>query len=130
MRRKVNIFDLSEWDELVEETYGKIYSLQQQDGCVDRGIRYFKVPLHLTYVFDYENDTVPETLETDKIGVSFKAWLARDPKQLLSEVEIQSSNTLILWWYRNFYPELSMIVQDLYSRGLLPEGEYGINIDW
>ena len=32
MFKKVNMIDVSDFDQLVEDTYGKIYSFQQQDG--------------------------------------------------------------------------------------------------
>jgi hypothetical protein len=35
-----------------------------------------------------------------------------------------------MWWGRNFYPELSVVVNDLHAKGLLDEGEYEIDIDW
>ena len=35
-----------------------------------------------------------------------------------------------LFWDRNFYPHVSMIIKDLENKGILKEGEYIINIDW
>ena len=33
--------------------------------------------------------------------------------------------------YRNyFYPNFQMIANDLHEKGLLPAGEYSIDIDW
>ena len=54
----VRTVDLGDWDELVEETYGRPYNFQQQDDCKDRGIQKFTVPKSSPY--DYDNDTVPE----------------------------------------------------------------------
>lgn len=64
----------------------------------------------------------------EEMGVSFKAWLARDPKQPLPGHE--DSFGLGLWWDRNFYPNIEMIANDLHERGLLKAGEYTIIIDW
>jgi len=64
------------------------------------------------------------------MGVSFKAWLKRDPKQKLSSKDDQDSYSLMLWWERNFYPEIQMVVNDLYDKGLIEAGDYIINIDW
>lgn len=62
------------------------------------------------------------------MGVSFKSWLARDPKEWKT---IPSYGyEVVLFWDRNFYPHISMVINDLYSKGLLPEGEYVIDIDW
>ena len=130
--RKETVIDLQDWDDFVQEIYGRPYSFQQQDGCKDRGNFCFKVPSD-DYEYDYENDTVPEIVNDPKQGVSFKAWLARDPKQPIKNddgSERPNDYGLRLWWHRNFYPDVSMIIQDLHQRGLLEEGEYTINIDW
>ena len=104
--------------------------IQQQDDCKPRGIHRVSVPPK--YVRDYPNDTLPEIVNHHKMGVSFKAWLERNPNQpLKSEIEDREDKFGIeLWWQRNFYPSSSMILQDLHSKGLIPEGKYIINIDW
>jgi len=122
---KKNFISVQDWDDLVEKTYGKPYSFQQQDDCKPRGIFQLTVP---GYAEDYEKGTVPEIVNHPEMGVSFSAWLARDPKQRLSS-STQDWHTE-LWWHRNFYPEIQMVANDLNSKGLLPAGEYVINIDW
>lgn len=117
--------DLHDWDSFVEEVYERPYSFQQQDGCKSRGRVYLRVPCEAC---DYKNDTVPEVVNHEERGVSFKAWLARDPKQPLPGCE--DSFGLELWWARNFYPSVEMIANDLHERGLLKAGEYTIIIDW
>jgi hypothetical protein len=62
--------------------------------------------------------------------VSFKSWLERDPKQKLSNPRDQNDWSLGMWWERNFYPNVDMVINDLHSKGLLEAGEYTINIDW
>ena len=67
------------------------------------------------------------------MGVSFKAWLERDPKQKINSDDARRQACgfgLNLFWKRNFYPSIDMIANDLHSKGLLPAGEYCINIDW
>lgn len=124
--RQVNVIDVNEWDSFVSSTYGRTYNFQQQDDCKPRQTVYFDVPVQ--YPFDFENDTVPEIVNHPEMGVSFKAWLERDPnKPLCGE---KDGLSLEMWWERNFYPHLSMVAHDLHSRGLLPEGQYGIKIDW
>lgn len=120
------IIDVQDWDALVQETYGRIYNFQQQDGCRHRGIFEFSVPER--EVYDFENDTISEIDNEDERGVSFKAWLERDPKQKLQNQEYDWE--LKLWWSRNFYPEFQMVANDLNKKGLLPDGDYIINIDW
>lgn len=127
--KEVKIIDVDDWDNLVTEVYGKPYSFQQQDGCKSRGIKYFDIPDDFTWWEDFENDSIPEEVNGDKMGVSFKAWLERDPKKPL-DTGREDSFDIELFWHRNFYPCVGMIVQDLYKRGILQDGSYGINIDW
>lgn len=123
--RTETIVDVSEWDTLVSNTYERHYSFQQQAGCKDRGYFRLKVPDEAE---DYENDTVPEVINDPEMGVSFKAWLERDPKQPIGG---RSADWEInLWWGRNFYPDVQMVANDLHAKGLLEAGEYTIDIDW
>ena len=121
------VIEVSDWDELVQETYGRPYSFQQQDDCKDRGTVDLTVP---DSADDYENDTVPEIVNDPDMGVSFAAWLARDPEQMLTDPDSQDSWSIGMWWERNFYPDVQMIANDLHAKGLLPEGKYVIDIDW
>jgi hypothetical protein len=122
--RKEQVIDVGDWDDLVMTTYGRPYSFQQQDGCQSRGREYLKVPDDYE---DFENDTVPEKVNHPEMGVSFAAWLARDPEQLLPNKGKWETD---MWWDRNFYPTIQMVANDLHAKGLLPEGEYTIDIDW
>lgn len=127
--RTEQVIDVGDWDNLVETTYGRPYSFQQQDGCKER--QRVKITIPDEYADDYENDTVPEEVNHDDRGVSFKAWLERDPKQKLnSEDEWDRENGLSLWWGRNFYPTVEMIANDLHEKGLIEAGTYTIDIDW
>lgn len=124
--RTEKVIDVDEWDKLVEKTYGRPYRFQQQDGCKDRGSFRFSVPSE--EVLDYENDTVPEVVNHEEMGVSFAAWLKRDPKAPLADGRTDYS--LDLWWKRNHYPDVTMVIDDLHAKGLLKAGSYTINIDW
>lgn len=126
--RTEQVITVQEWDKTVRETYGRPYSFQQQGGCKSRGVERFSVPPEYDDEYDFPNDTVPEVVNHEDMGVSFKAWLARDPKQKLSNREDDFG--LGLWWARNFYPNVQMIANDLHAKGLLPAGEYAIDIDW
>lgn len=123
--RKENVIDVSDWDEIVEKTYGRPYSFQQQKGCRSRGTFYIRVP---DKADDYERDFVPEIVNHRKRGVSFSAWQKRDPKTPLANGK--SDYSLGLWWERNFYPNIQMVANDLHEKGLLEEGYYTIDIDW
>lgn len=126
--RTTTVIEVRDWDELVSRTYGRPYSFQQQDGCKER--QHWGITVPVKEPEDYENDTVPEIVNHNEMGVSFKAWLERDPEQLLSNSDDQNSWSLGLWWDRNFYPHIDMVINDLHSKGLLPAGNYEINIDW
>lgn len=125
---KVSMIKVNDWDKFVEETYNRPYSFQQQDGCKSRGIHPLTVPEEDPY--DFEKDTIPEEVNGNTMGVSFKAWLARNPTQKLSSKNDQFDWLRRLFWERNFYPDVNMIANDLYNKGLLDAGEYIINIDW
>ena len=126
--RTEKVIELKDWDDLVEKTYGRPYSFQQQDGCKERQRVCITIPDEETY--DYENDTVPEEVNHPDQGVSFKAWLARDPKKELNAEEWKSDHALPMWWHRNFYPDVQMIANDLHAKGLIEAGDYSIDIDW
>jgi len=123
--RTEQVIDVSEWDALEKKTYGREYSFQQQDGCKPRGVFRLRVPAPAD---DYERGSVPEVVNHSERGVSFAAWLARDPKQKLPGR--QEDYCLSLWWDRNFYPDVQMVANDLHAKGLLDAGEYTIDIDW
>ena len=127
--RTETVIDILDWDALVEETYGRPYSFQQQDGCKGRGSIRFTVPME-DDDYDYPNNTVPETVNHDEMGVSFKAWLARDPKEPLSDPKCKQGYCTELWWHRNFYPAFQMVANDLHAKRLLDAGDYTIDIDW
>jgi len=119
------VIAVQDWDALVTKIYGRPYKLQQQDGCMARGQISILVPDNTE---DYPRDEIPEIVNHDEMGVSFKAWLGRDPKTPLKGQKYDYQ--LSLWWNRNFYPDLAVIANDLHAKGLIPAGEYIIDIDW
>lgn len=120
------IIDVSDWDKLVKQTYGRPYSFQQQDGCKNRGIFRFSVPAQAD---DFEWDSVLEIVNHDERGVSFAAWLKRDPKASLASGRCEDWG-IELWWDRNFYPNIQMVANDLCAKKLLEPGDYVIDINW
>ena len=134
---KITLISVQEFDELVRHTYKKPYSFQQQDGCKDRGLFKFTAPDEEW--FDFPRDTNPMLVNGDEEGVSFKAWLMGDPTASVFQNDWGKSNepvstyrphSIQLVWYRNFYPDVSMLINDLHDKGLIEAGEYGIDIDW
>lgn len=79
------VIDVSDWDELVTTTYNRPYSFQQQDGCKERQRVHITIP---DEPYDYENDSVPEEVNGEEMGVSFKAWLERDPNKSYQTIKI------------------------------------------
>lgn len=145
---QIKQIDVYDWDELVSKHYGKPYSFQQQDGCKSRGIEIISTKEDC--LEDYENDFIPEVINGEEMGVSFKAWLKRDPLLPLNCSEKEAKECgyywgkskkdlkewkedrghIIMFYERNFYPHVNMIAKDLHEKGLLEAGEYQINIDW
>ena len=62
----------------------------------------------------------------DEMGVSFKTWLETPADKRWFEEEWED----VLFWKRNFYPSIDMIINDLHEKGFIPEGDFGIEIDW
>lgn len=125
--KKVEMIEVQDWDDLVEKTYGRPYSFQQQEGCQDRGTIELTVP-SIEAMDEEMNDAIPEEVNGEVMGVKFAVWLARDPKQKIRGQKYDWE--LTLFWERNFYPDLYTVANDLHAKGLLPAGEYVINIDW
>ena len=121
------IIDCHDWDKLVVETYGRPYCFQQQDECQSRGLFELSIPSDFTMDEDM-NDSIPEVVNGEEMGVKFNVWLARDPKQPIPNQT--ADYQLGLFWDRNFYPDIYTVANDLHAKGLIEAGEYGIKIDW
>lgn len=129
MIKQVSMIDCNDLDTLVTKTYGRLYCFQQQDGCLNRGSRLITVPCE--FPEDFGATSIKEEVNGEEMGVSFTSWLERNPTQKLDTAdEWAREHGLSLFWSRNFYPSLDMVVNDLFGKGLLPAGEYVINIDW
>lgn len=120
--------EVQDWDELVQKTYGRPYSFQQQNGCQSRGVVDFSVPDESESYDEKMNDTIPEEVNGREMGVKFDFWLNRDPKQPIPDQKYDFE--LESFWLRNFYPDFQTVANDLYKRGLLEEDDWTINIDW
>jgi hypothetical protein len=147
--KTVKMIDVSDWDKLVEKTYGRPYSFQQQDGCKGRGTFNLTVPADES-CDDEMNDTIPEIINGGIMGVKFEKWLERDPNEPLNPTKEeltkcsyywektkkdelkwkQDKSHIKLFWERNFYPDVYTVANDLYEKGLIEAGDYVIDIDW
>ena len=125
--KNVKTIEVNDWDKLVIETYGKPYSFQQQEGCKDRGTFDLTIP-PIFFGDESMNDSIPEVVNSDIMGVKFNVWLNRNSKdQILGQ---ENDWELDLFWERNFYPDIYTLANDLYKKELIEAGEYVINIDW
>lgn len=123
--RTVQVIEVDDWNKLVTETYGRPYNLQDQDTYFNNGVC---LPLSVPELETNDNeadDDVPEKLGEGGM-VKLATWLARDPQT----PEFPYSWERELWWYRDFYPDLAALANDLHERGLLPAGEYMIHVWW
>ena len=118
----VRLIDAYDFDELVRSVYNRHYCYQQQDGCKEEGIEYFDVPMEEE---DYNNSTIPIEINGSEMGVSFTSWLNKDINEKFFEESWRDN----LFWSRNFYPHFSMIINDLYKKGLIEKGSYVMSID-
>lgn len=116
---------VQDWDDLVTQVYARPYSFQQQEGCQDRGVFHLTIPARAN---DYTNDTLPEKINGEEMGVSFQAWLTRDPSEWNGAPSDQ--RFIHLFWDRNFYPDIQTVANDLHKKGMIEAGEYTIEIDW
>lgn len=122
------IISVQDWDDLVEETYGKPYSFQQQDGCKDRGIEHIRIPFDDCDDEQYEN--IPFQINGPKMGVKFSTWLSTTVEDINNKHPESYPEANKLFWERNFYPDFQTIANDLYNKGLIDAGDYSIEIDW
>lgn len=121
----VQIITSEDWDELVTKTYGRRYCFQQQDECKPRQTVYLTIP---DEDYDFDRTTIPDEINGAIMGVNFVAWLARDPEEWNG---LKHDKTYLdMFWERNFYPDVQIVANDLYAKGLIPAGDYGIKIDW
>ena len=104
--REVRMIWELDFSKLVTETYGRPYSLQQQDPMLGQN--------------EIIEVTVPDHPSVADPEQHFAEWLGR---------EVEASPD-VLWWHREFYPELQVVLNDLRVRGLIEPGEYVIHAWW
>jgi hypothetical protein len=125
------VVECQDWDALVEKTYGKPYCFQQQEGCQPRGSVRITIPNKWADDADGEmNDDIPFEINGDEMGVKFEKWLKTTPEDINRNNPEQYKGQNNLFWERNFYPNIDVVANDLYKKGLIEAGDYTINIDW
>jgi hypothetical protein len=117
--KSVKLIDETEFSQLVREAYGRPYRLQQQDHCMGQNeIELITIPDEGIDIDDpqrfeeWRDAEAPESRGVDQFGDMRWDW----------EVELH--------WEREFYPPLQELVNDMYERSLLPQGDYAIRAYW
>ena len=62
------------------------------------------------------------------MGIAFETWLNTKTEDTANHFEVNYRNEF--FWKRKFYPHINMIINELYSKGLIEMGDYEIKIDW
>lgn len=117
---RVDLIWESAFSELVTETYGRPYQLQQQQPMgQDTVTQRFTVPEHVDQDTEYNITFADWSTRDPDIGPDGERWHGTLP--LLSKE---------LWWHREYHCDPQMILNDLHARGLLPTGVYRIHVWW
>jgi hypothetical protein len=117
---------VDDFNRLVVETYGRPYILEQRDGCEPKFLFFAIIPSDGDE-FDYPNESIPEKIDCEEEGVSFEAWLKRDPKQWKGPR--REKKFLKKFWEEKFFPDAQMLFNDLNAKGLIESGNYIIDLD-
>jgi len=129
--KNTKVIEVTDWDNLITETYGKPYSFQQQDGCKSRGVHVLTIPSQYAESNDLEmNENILFEINGDEMGVKFNTWLNTSVEEINKKHPERYRGQNNLFWDRNFYPDVDVIANDLHKKGLIEKGEYTINIDW
>lgn len=129
--KTIKQIDVDDWDDLVVSTYGKPYSFQQQEGCQSRGVVTIWVPGEDAEEIDERMpDKIPFKINGEKMGVKFDVWLNTIEEDIIEKLSKKDKMFSGLFWDRNFYPDINVVANDLYKKGLIEAGEYNIKIDW
>lgn len=123
----VQTIDLHNWNRFIIETYNRHYDFQQQNGCMNPGVEYFSIPSYCETEDDYPTE-IPFEVNGYDMGVNFETWSTVDVEEINSKFE--SKHDAELFWERNYYPSFYVLLNDLYKKGLIEEGDYQININW
>jgi hypothetical protein len=101
-----------DFSELVAETYGRPYRLQQQGDMLGQDS-----------MIEFSAPTEQIWDEDEYLGVTFAEWLAAEPPAPGDWREEMR-------WHREFYPPIERVVNDLHARGLLAAGDYVLHVWW
>ncbi|MEU7631747.1 hypothetical protein AB0C34_17415 [Nocardia sp. NPDC049220] len=106
--RTVTLMGEGDFSRFISQVYGRPYQLQQQRECLSQNsLVEFTVPAE----------------ESECSGPSLAQWQATPPPT-------RGDSREQVRWKREFFPQLEDVVNDLHTRGLLPAGEYALDVSW
>ena len=111
-------------NQLVMQTYGRPYAFNQQEDSKGTDVHFYDIPVENPR--DYSRTEMPDVINGLQQGISFETWLNRDITQWNGKPE--NAHQLKLFWVRNFYPCVEMVLNDLQVKDLIPAGKYAICI--
>lgn len=117
-----HVVTVNNWDDFVKETYQKPYCFYEQEGWREGAVFSLTVP---SKDEDFKNDSIIVGERNQQMGVSFKAWLAKDVNEGFNHSTLKDNHI----WKRYFYPDVQTIANDLHSKGLIPAGNYLITLN-
>lgn len=115
-----------ELSKLIGKHYGKPYKIQQQGDMMSND-SYFTVEVGPDMEFeidDWAADDTDEVIEAKAIA-QIAAWQAKE-----CPPEHKGTYSEELWWEREGYMPYDILLWDLNRKGLIPAGDYLIEVMW
>lgn len=120
------VIHYSDWNEFIYSIYKLPYNYQQQNDCQNKSIE-ISIPRDILDNWDDGADSIPYEVNGEEMCVKFDTWKNSDFKEMCKHFDGEWRARL--FYERNFYPDINPLLDDLYKRGLLEEGEYLILVD-
>lgn len=111
--KKVDLVWSVTWNNFVRKVYGVPYDISVQE--IEDSFE-FTVPIRGAE--DYQNESYDDIRKKGENGVKFGVWASTKP------VGVEKDSAEMQNWEMEFYPCFDMLVNDLFTRGLLPMGNY------
>lgn len=121
----LRVIENYKWNEFISSIYNLPYNYQQQNDRQNTNFE-FNIPNDLEEE-DLGSDSIPYEVNGEDECVKFDTWKNSDFEEIGKNFEYEVETKL--FYERNFYPSIFQILNDLYNRGLIEEGDYLIRID-
>lgn len=123
--QNLRVIENYKWSEFISSVYNLPYNYQQQNECQNTNFE-FNIPNDLEEE-DLGSDSIPYEVNGKDECVKFDVWVNSKLEDISKNFEYESD--AVIFYNRNFYPSIFQILNDLYNRGLIEEGDYLIRID-